>query len=351
MGTVAKATAGLEDFARHATGQGAPAVVMHVRSGTEETAKALGVSDLGFAKPAQTSDKLWISGAGTPMVAVSVLKLAEEGRVSLDAPVADYLPEFAVIFPSWRRSTIRELLGSRTGLPDYVPSLVASMPADKLRTTGLTYEQRLRIAADGGAPPVPVAQAAWSATDWEVLAWLLERVRGQALADILQAEVFGPAGMSHSLVAPLGPPPEPMLHGYVMSAGNRLDLTRIDAFSGSGDAGVISTAEDVGKFFTALMTGRLVGDEMRREMVQGSSYRLGGFLPQEDICPDTQHVFASGGGGPYSLLSASSLDGTQLVTAAMVLPPAELDSTRIPPLVTRLEEAVRSTARALCSPS
>lgn len=44
------------------------------------------------------------------------------------------------------------------------------------------------------------------------------------------------------------PPPEPMLHAYVKSHGRRTDLTRIDAFAGSGHAGIVSSVVDVNRF-------------------------------------------------------------------------------------------------------
>jgi hypothetical protein len=67
-----------------------------------------------------------------------------------------------------------------------------------------------------------------------------------------------------------------------------------------------------------------------------------------DLCPGTRHVFVGGGGGPYAILSVSTPDGRQQVAAAMVLPPAQLETTRIPPLVIEMEDIVRSTAQTLC---
>lgn len=340
----------LEEFAQRALEQGAPAVVLQVRNGDREKVRAFGVKDLDSREAAEQTDRLWILGAGTPMVAVSVLRLVEEGRVALDAPITDYLPEFAAIFPAWHGTTVRELLGSRTGLPDYFPPLANSMPAEKLQTTALSYEQRLRIAADTGLTrPMVVDRVLWSATDWEVLAWMLERIHGRPLADVLKTDVFGPAGMTSALVASPGQPPEPMLHAYALSAGTRLDFTRVDVFAGSGDAGIISTLEDVSTFFRALAAGLLLGDEMKNEMVRGSEYQLGGLRTNDDICPGRQHVLFAGGGGPYSIVSVSSLDGQQQAAAAMALPPMDLDTGEVPLLVTQIEDVVGSTAGAMCS--
>ena len=340
-------SAELATFAAEAIGQGAPAVVFHVRRDGQSELGAAGVKDLESNRKAEPADKVWISGAGAPMVSVAVMKLVESGRVRLDDPVAAHLPEFAAILPGWP-TTVRELLGSRSGLPDYIPPLVQARSLEELQTRSLTFEERLRIAAGVGAPPGPVSYFAWSATDWEVLAWLLERVHGRTLAEILASEVFEPAGMDNTLVAAPGPPPEPMLHGYVLSDGQRVDFTRTDAVAGSGDAGIISTVEDMGRFVAALTTERLVGGETWQAMVADGPYSLGGFEVREEICPGTRHVAIAGGGGAYNIQSVSAFDGARQVTAAMALPPRELDTDALPPLVTDLDKAVRATATAMC---
>jgi D-alanyl-D-alanine carboxypeptidase len=282
------------------------------------------------------------------MLAVSVMKLVEENRIGLDDRVADLLPEFSAIFPAWSGTTVRELLGSRTGLPDYVPPLVASMPLEQLQITELTFEERLRLAASVGTGSGPVSELVWSATDWEVLAWLVERLRGKSLAEVLREDVFEPAGMTSSLLAGPGQPPEPMLHGYVQAKDLLTDVTRLDAFAGSGDTGIISSAVDVNRFFVALTTGRLVSPKTWQQMSGSNPYDLG-TNTTEDICPGTKHVVVYGGGGPYAIGSIATTDGRQQVTAAMVLPPAPLDTTRVPALVLQLEQALRATAAALCS--
>jgi D-alanyl-D-alanine carboxypeptidase len=104
-------------FAADALAHGAPAVVFHVRNGDQEEVRAAGVNDLELNKKAVPTDKTWIIGAGTPMVAVSVMKLVEGSAVRLDDPVSAHLPEFTAIFPGWDRVTVRDLLGSTSGCP------------------------------------------------------------------------------------------------------------------------------------------------------------------------------------------------------------------------------------------
>jgi len=343
-----KLAAPLEAFVADASTHGAPAVVFHVRKGDQEELSATGVKDLESNTKAVPTDKTWIIGAGTPMVAVSVMKLVEAGTVRLDDSVSTHLPEFKAIFPAWDGVTVRNLLGSTSGLPDYFPPLIESRSLDELQTRPLTFEERLRSAAGVDLPPGPVTYFAWSATDWEVLGWLLERKHNRGLADVLAKDVFEPAGMSNTHLAAAGPPPEPMLHGYVLEDGNRRDFTRIDAVAGSADSGVISTVEDLSRFMAALTTGRLIREETWKSMIDAEPFSLGGIRPDDDVCPGVRHIVVSGGGGPYSVQSVSSLDGQRQATVATVLPPRELSVADAPPLVPEMEDAILQTAKGMC---
>lgn len=338
----------LEAFAADASAHGAPAVVFHVRNGDQKELGATGVNDLESNKKAVPTDKTWIMGAGTPMVAVSVMKLVEVGTVRLDDPVSAHLPEFTAIFPGWDRITVRDLLGSTSGLPGYFPPLIESRSLDELQTRPLTFEERLRIAAGVDLPPGPVSYFAWSETDWEVLGWLLERKHNRGLEEVLAKDVFEPAGMGNTRLAAAGQPPEPMLHGYVLEDGNRRDFARIDAVAGSAYSGVISTVEDLSRFVAALTTGRLIREETWKSMVEATPFSLGGIRLSDYICPGERHVFVSGGGGPYRVQSVSSLDGNRQVTVATVLPPRELNVTDAPPLVPEMEDAILQTAMIMC---
>jgi D-alanyl-D-alanine carboxypeptidase len=281
------------------------------------------------------------------MVAVSVMKLVEAGTVRLDDPVSAHLPEFTGIFKGWD-PTVRDLMGSTSGLPDYFPSLIQTRTLDELQTRPLSFEDRLKIAAGVDQPPGPVTYFAWSATNWEVLGWLLERKHHRRLGEILAEDVFVPAGMVNSRLAAPGQPPEPMLHGYVVDHGNRRDFTRVDAAAGSADAGIISTVEDLSRFMAALTTGRLIHQETWDSMIGAKPFSLGGISPREDICPGTLLISVAGGGGPYSVQSVASLDGQGQVTIAAVLPPSELNITDVPPLVPKMENALLQTSKSMC---
>ena len=107
----------LEQFGRRLLDDGAPAVLIQIRVGGDEWSAAYGVRNLASHFRAEITDPVHVGGITKSMVAVCVLKLAEEGRLELDAPVSTYLPEFNKVMHPPGPVTVRQLLQHRSGMP------------------------------------------------------------------------------------------------------------------------------------------------------------------------------------------------------------------------------------------
>ncbi|MFJ5547777.1 serine hydrolase domain-containing protein [Streptomyces sp. NPDC093225] len=127
-----------------------------------------------------------VRSAGKGVAAAVPLLLHERGLLDLDAPVAEYWPEFKA--GGKERALVRHLLSHRAGVPALDP--------------GLTPEQ----AVDGTSGPCAVAEQTpfWEpGTDHgyhaQTFSWLLgelvERVTGRSLGRWLAEEVTGPLGL------------------------------------------------------------------------------------------------------------------------------------------------------------
>ena len=56
--------------------------------------EAVGFADIAAGKPMQTDALFWIASQSKPMTATAVMMLVDDGKISLDDPVAKFLPEF-----------------------------------------------------------------------------------------------------------------------------------------------------------------------------------------------------------------------------------------------------------------
>ncbi|MEO6855118.1 MAG: serine hydrolase domain-containing protein [Rhodoferax sp.] len=177
-----------------------------------------------------------------PVFAYAVLKLVEQGRLALDAPVLRYLPHGyrhafdplqegasasadEVTDPRLQAVTVRMLLQHTAGLPNW-----ASGPLHFKSTPGTRWT--------------------YSGEGYVLLQRAVEAVVGQPLDEVMQEQVFAPLGMAHSSYRLTPEIAERLLSGTKANGAPRkvIELRRpVAAFS------LYTTAEDYGRFLAALL--------------------------------------------------------------------------------------------------
>lgn len=135
---------------------------------------------------------LWDLASLTKVVGTTaaVMRLVDEGRVALDAPVARYLPRFSG--GGKERVRVRQLLDHTSGLPSYVEFFRLSRTRDSAIT--LLYRTPLRRPAG--------AAAEYSDLNFLLLGMLVETVSGEPLEQFVTRAVLEPVGMTHSRYRP-----------------------------------------------------------------------------------------------------------------------------------------------------
>ena len=195
----------------------------------------------------------------------AVMLLYDEGRISLDAPVREYLPEFS---GGDRDSvTIRELLEHRSGLP---------ADRDIWRTARNPVDARTAVLA---VPLVchPGDCYIYSDLGAIVLGLAVERITGLGLDVYLHERVFAPLGMTHTFFRPADSvrkhvaPTSRTADGGQMVRGTVHDVNAFALGGVAGHAGLFSTASDLAIFAQMLLNGG-VYDGVR--IVSDSAVRL-----------------------------------------------------------------------------
>lgn len=125
--------------------------------------------------------------------ALSVMQLAEAGKLDLDAPVQRYIPWFQVADPAASsRITIRHLLNQTSGLSRWT----GIMPVLEERRDSL--EETVRNLATVELNRPVGASYEYSNANFVVLGLVVETVSGQSYADYVQQHIFAPLDMRHS---------------------------------------------------------------------------------------------------------------------------------------------------------
>jgi CubicO group peptidase (beta-lactamase class C family) len=170
-----------------------------IHDGKIEWARGFGVTRVGG--PAVTPDTLFQAASiSKPVTAVAVLRLAESGKLNLDADVNQYLKTWKVpanTFTERTKVTLRELLTHTAGMtvhgfPGYafdsaLPTLVQVLNGEKPANTPA-------ILVD----TIPGTNWRYSGGGFVVAQLLLEGVTGQPFPKLMHDIVLGPMGMNRS---------------------------------------------------------------------------------------------------------------------------------------------------------
>ncbi|MGH2669981.1 MAG: serine hydrolase domain-containing protein, partial [bacterium] len=181
-----------------------PGAVAAVMLGRERLVlDALGHAQVTPRRVGMRGDTIFdLASLTKPVVTVTaILRLWEQGRIDLDAPVARYLPDFAQRGKA--TVTIRHLLAHTSGLPAWEMLYLPSPPngdgtrAPACRSIG---EAVARICAVPAAAP-PGTRIEYSDLGFILLGWLVERL-GAPLDVYGREHIFGPLGMRRTRFLP-----------------------------------------------------------------------------------------------------------------------------------------------------
>jgi len=239
--------------------QDVKAVILRVTiDGQEVVTQALGESMTGV--PATTDMHFRNGAVAFFYVATLLLRLVDQQQVSLDDPLAIWLPDL----PDADQVTVRMLANMTAGYPDYVqnPKLSQEIYADPFRQ----WTPQELIALGLSTPRVFAPGTNWdySHTDYVILGQALEKITGQPLDVTLQEQVLDPMGLRNTVAWSTPQISEPVLHAFSAERREALDIPAGTPFleestywnpSWTFAAGAIQTSDIVDLTTTAVAVG------------------------------------------------------------------------------------------------
>lgn len=240
---------------------GTPGVSLAVvKDGAIVYSKAYGIARQGTPQmPVTETMRFKIGSVSKQFTAAAVLLLAEDGKLSLDDPVARWLPELTRA----KDVTIRQLLSHTAGYSDYWPQeyLFQSM------LMPITPEAILDGWAKRPLDFEPGTKQQYSNTGYVVAGLIAEKAAGQPLFDFLKARVFEPLGMTSVADVNSAPLRQSDPAGYFRFVSGP---TRPAPSEGKGwlfaAGGLAMNAIDLAKWDISLMAGTIITPASHREM-------------------------------------------------------------------------------------
>ena len=270
--------ASLNDFRNRLSVPGITAAI--VFDDGREAAAAVGFADLETLLPMRSETPMLAASIGKTFVAATILSLASEGKVALDAKVASYLPAdtwFSQL-PNADVMTIRHLLTHSSGLPDHlndVDFLRAFPQRVRLDEDPFTQEELLGFLLD--KPALFPAGEGWSYTDtgYILLGLLIERVTGQAWTKQVEVRFLKPLELTstkpsnHKDLVDLAAGYLAVENPYglpVKTVGGSGEMLWNPAIESAG-GGFMSTSLDLARWGDALYRGLALPQEMSEELL------------------------------------------------------------------------------------
>jgi serine beta-lactamase-like protein LACTB len=228
------------------------AVVQH---GQPIWSAGFGMSDLEDFTPATSSTLYRLGSISKPITAVAILQLFERGKLDLDAPVQKY----CAAFPQKDSPiTSRQLLAHLGGIRHYNQNGKGDVPNDSARHFA-TMEESLQLFAGDPLVSKPGTQFHYSTYGYTLLGCVLEGASSQKYVDFVRENVLRPAGMEHTQADDffdIVPHRTRWYHkdksGAVRNAGV------LDSSYKIPGGGLISSADDLANFESAILAGKLL---------------------------------------------------------------------------------------------
>lgn len=211
------------------------------------------------------------------LVATVVMQLVDEGRLSLDRPVLEYLAPGHPLGGMLDGVTIRHLLAHTSGIPDASrsPKLTEAMTDDPGRRWSV--EEVLEQVRGRDPEFRPGRSYGYSNTNYLLLGHLIEAVAGRPWHAEVRQRILDPLGMDASYMAGVEQPRGRLAPGYFdLDNDGATELVpdpwpSLETTEGAAGA-LVSTAGDLATFVQALATGRLLPERWLEEMTRPGAY-------------------------------------------------------------------------------
>ncbi|BAD41006.1 serine hydrolase domain-containing protein [Symbiobacterium thermophilum] len=251
---------------------GVPALQVAVVKGGELVwTGAVGWADPPAGRPVTAEDRFHIGSVSKLYTAALVLRLAEEGRLSLEDPVSRFVPDV----PNGDRITVRQLLNHTSGLANYTEDTAFNLKTVLLRRRW-SVDEVLDVIRQQAPRSAPGTEHYYSNSNYVLLGRIAEVAGGRPFADLLHDEVLRPLGLTNTYLAAGEPESVGTVRGYDVTVlgtgrmGIKLDMERFRApFETSAFAAgaVTASAADVARFTSGLLGGRLLADSTLQSML------------------------------------------------------------------------------------
>ncbi|MEV7191986.1 serine hydrolase domain-containing protein [Streptomyces sp. NPDC093510] len=233
-----------------------------------------GTAELGTDRPVPRQGYFRMGSNTKTFVSTVVLQLVGEGRIRLDDTVDRWLP--GVVERNGNdgsRITVRQLLQHTSGLPDYDESLPITDEKEFQKHRFDRYEPRELVDLALRNRPLFEPGKGWSYsnTGYILAGMIIEKATGRHWSDEVRARIIKPLGLKHTFSAGTRtglPQPHAKAYQQFKPKGPLVDSTELSMTWGSSAGDLITTSNDLARFWQSLLGGKLLAPRQMAQMLK-----------------------------------------------------------------------------------
>jgi D-alanyl-D-alanine carboxypeptidase len=232
--------------------------VAYMRDGKIVFAKGYGLRSIEKKLPVEADTSFAVGSITKQFTCACIFLLSEEGKLSIDDPVAKFFPKLTRA----KDITVRDLMNHTSGYPDYYPLDFL----DRRMLKPIRFAEMCRDYAGGKLDFEPGTRFSYSNTGYNILGGIVEQLSGQTFGEFLSRRILTPLQLKHSRFATSKDLPL-AASGYTSFALGDPEPATPEADGWIDAAGALwASASDLLRWDLALVEGRVLKPESFREM-------------------------------------------------------------------------------------
>jgi CubicO group peptidase (beta-lactamase class C family) len=208
-----------------------------------------GLRDVATGAPVDSGSVFRIASMTKSFTAMAIMRLRDEGRLSLDDPAEKYVPELKTLaYPTSDspKITIRHLLSHATGFPEDNP-----WGDQQLSRTDAELSAMLKKGIPFSNPPGVAYE--YSNYGFAILGRIVSRASGRPYNDYVSSHILKPLGMRSTSLSPAAVPPDRLAHGYRWEDERWKEEPQLPDGSFGAMGGMLTSLSDLGRYVSAFL--------------------------------------------------------------------------------------------------
>ncbi|MCB9361095.1 MAG: beta-lactamase family protein [Flavobacteriales bacterium] len=255
----------IQEQANEAVNNGFDGIIIYVDKVNKPSEfYAAGWHDKSSRIPANPHALFKIASISKLFTAVAITKLVNNGQLSLEKTLADYLPELSGRIENADKITLKLMVEHRSGIPNYTDA------DDYWAHPKETYQEKIDLVLDLPANFKPDNDYEYCNTNYLLLSKIIDKVLGYPNFEFIQENILNRLNLKNTFKSIDYVNIEDVMSGY--HKGHPFDLK-------TDDIGMLASAEDVGIFLRALNDGSIFDDKEKEIYSSIYEYEHKGWVP------------------------------------------------------------------------